>query len=665
MTLKTWLSTSNISSQKQKMTAGISILPPNGNLRESPTQGCALPTVTCGRMKPKRSKNWKAKSVEDGLESVEQSDYGFLEYFSLRQYNPREIITDTSSHLGSSHHGSWNPYENSWNHAKDWNSFSSAQFYPGTLNRQDAATKKRNRRNRPQSLLQENHQRKYHFQSDHLRTSTPLTNPPLCADLNRYNLEKCRNKNKNSSSSILKRNSVLSKLRPDKWMGLEGTLQRSRSRDDGLNTSKNAGVTASQPDILASHVTSTTTNSSPNPVISPPAPLSILPPTCRNAEANVSTTLPRRRRTSDNKENTLFARGKRWLTGGSSTAPTKDDSLKMNRINVSSVVNSNCTPPREEEVKLDNKKPYKECIQYDQNRNECRIDKIQNSGGVRVSPEKHPLERLPTEKHPLERLRCRKPLSFYLLEDYLSPVKASSGVELDEYLNKTPRVLFNECPQRPLPPTPGWDTPSLSPPHSLVSGLSCHRDTAALSPSTDGSLNLIDTPPDSEKADQGGCYSPSSSSSRRERDPPYFSPSHLAEKRKSWQTSLFLPTQNAHSPPSIKSYSSSKVGNANNLRRNSQNLESRSSTQSSFHYPSYSHSFNYSSLSNNYFRPYASSTLRSMENLHSSSSSFTLDSGYSSRTLLNYPKRTNSNAKDRKRSRNSEIRYNKVRKSYT
>ncbi|ROT64692.1 hypothetical protein C7M84_017355 [Penaeus vannamei] len=59
--------------------------------------------------------------------------------------------------------------------------------------------------------------------------------------------------------------------------------------------------------------------------------------------------------------------------------------------------------------------------------------------------------------------------------DYLSPVRAAGGVApagvvLDEYVGRAPRLVFretsHEAPQRPVPPTPEWDTPSLSPPPS-------------------------------------------------------------------------------------------------------------------------------------------------------------------------------------------------------
>lgn len=82
-----------------------------------------------------------------------------------------------------------------------------------------------------------------------------------------------------------------------------------------------------------------------------------------------------------------------------------------------------------------------------------------------------------TLEHPsrtdARKLRPRRPRTFYLLEDYLAPVRG--GLELDECVG--PRILFP--PPRPAPPTPEWETPSLSPQPSGSTVMSTPRTTTS------------------------------------------------------------------------------------------------------------------------------------------------------------------------------------------
>lgn len=512
MTLKTWLSISNVHVQKSKMSGGVSILPIS-NPHESPTRGCTLPT-SCGPLKVRRHKDWKTRSVEDGLESsLEQGDYGFLEYFSSRQCSTKDYYESPRSKVTPC--GRWNSMLNhAWGHTNsDWKSFAPTQFYPATLTRQDTSTatnssRKRSRRERPHSIHHDA-THKCFFRSDDVCTSTPIGNLsqspaykdnafihsqfPLHAFSQRC-FEKPKNSHSSISSGILKRNSVLAKLRPDKWKSLEGTLRRCRSRDDVLASSqKKSTLGASQPDLLVSHNACnkeeiTAVKSGRRNFISPPAPISILPPTCRHAPANVSQTLPRRKRPSgSNKENTLLARGRRWLTGGSTNKENDRNKTNLMGETTPCFQESGETPDRERILK----QSFGENV-FSPERRLTRGETFM-SGQERDRP----VVRQHQEKHPFEQMRCRRPLTFYLLEDYLSPVKAPPGIELDEFLGKAPRILFNQAPHKHLPPTPEWDIPSLSPPSSQISGGSRPQEQGSsfvpTSPSGNGGSTLGDS----------------------------------------------------------------------------------------------------------------------------------------------------------------------------
>ena len=263
---------------------------------------------------------------------------------------------------------------------------------------------------------------------------------------------------KNGSSGsrgITKRHSVLWKLKPERWKAQEdGTLRRCRSKDDVLHPSprhvpsSSSLLAASHPDLVTSHLTIPTENGGV-----PPA-LSILPPSRRNS----CQTLPRR--ASHGSKDTLFARGKRWLA---SHRPDHKEHHKDTRII-----------------------PDYRLVEHRAERkvNELQADRGQSELTVNVDTVEVPQIR--TETLP-RKLRPRRPRTFYLLEDYLTPVQG--GTELDECVG--PRLLFP--PPRPAPPTPDWGTPSLSPPLTVTP-----RTTASL---------LDPCEPSLEKSG-GGLYSP-------------------------------------------------------------------------------------------------------------------------------------------------------------
>ncbi|CAL4082997.1 unnamed protein product, partial [Meganyctiphanes norvegica] len=465
------------------------------------------------------SREWRVRSVEDGLEA-ENGDYGFLEYYTLRRTSSRDTsLTEPRPQLN---YGTWSRLNG--NVTNPWNAthHSPAQFYPGTLNRQDKSSRKQSRRDvRPQS---------YHIEQqwhdDDIRTSTPLSltpsshleppytpaiEPPPPQPQQQVHKDQVDSGENNNRRGIVKRNSLLWRLRPDRWRTLDGSLRRARSRDDGLDAprpGRKGDLGASQPDLLTSHRAAP--DNGPCDVVIP-APLSILPPTTRRAAANQSETLPRRTSHASrdsNASSTLLSRGRRWLQGASLNRVERS----QDRDNTEIMVQVDTVPPKIPETSL---------------RIPDGPPRLPN-GTVGSGPTHYSSTSVPRgtvrecpEGERRSRTRSRRPRTFYLLEDYLSPVRnggvdrgsvrAPLGMELDEFIGRAPRLVFNETPQRPMPPTPDWDTPSLSPPPSSVASSGAPSHNGHCNHNGVGRTMIVDTMiPSPEKLSNGtsAVYSP-------------------------------------------------------------------------------------------------------------------------------------------------------------
>ena len=493
MTLKTWLSSSHSDVLKTKMAAAVDILPlhnptsPHRIINESTSHGLTvLPNgdVTLRRHKGHHhshslgGREGKFRSIEDGLESTaaEQSDYGFLEYYSLRKVTHRDHHYSDSKPAVT--YGTWNRINGSYGKNIGWLNNETCEFYPALQG--EKVSRKRSRGDRPRSYHQEERAAAA-WKPEEMRTSTPLSPAPssLADSHQQQHPETHRDNQPEEPSSphrgcgIVKRNSVLWRLRPDRWKNFDGSLRRSRSKDDVLSPSKGrkkSELGASQPDLLTSHGAGA--DDDPNNSV-PPA-FSILPPTCKSAVVNHSQTLPRGRRPSDaNKENTLLARGRRWLTGATfrgerATTERGDSEILVKVETVAPEWPISTTLPAGVAGSSNTANDIKDATSPMQKR-------VPASGDVLADLQQR------------SRARNRRPRTFYLLEDYLSPVRNPSinrtlnmGVELDEYVTRAPRLLFREAPKRPIPPTPEWDTPSLSPPPSLLSCQSGQSHAASI-----------------------------------------------------------------------------------------------------------------------------------------------------------------------------------------
>ncbi|XP_042213674.1 uncharacterized protein LOC121860571 isoform X2 [Homarus americanus] len=517
MTLKTWLSGSHGTSHKHNkstvdilsshdvphppklgLSKGLTTLP-NGDvtLRRGLKNPFSTLTRTGGR-------EWRVRSVEDVVEA-EGGDYGFLEYYSLRRTSSRDTtLTDPRPTLT---YGTWSRLNGTWGR---WVDPSPAQFYPGTLTREDKTDRKRGGGDHRSCT--------YHLEDpwspEDMRTSTPLSSTTSSIqDLPAPSITHSQQPQQTGSAAgettrrgIVKRNSLLWRLRPDRWRGTDCSLRRARSRDDGLDVNRGrrkGDLGASQPDLLTSH------RAPGNPVqcdvVSSPAPLSILPPTTRRAAH--SETLPRRSRHSskENNTNTLLARGRRWLHGASlgradrvmereeSELMVQPETMMTHRVASTNSINTAC------------RNNHKKALSSSTVSGPHMFGSLGREAGE-------------SDLWRRGRARSRRPRTFYLLEDYLSPVRsagvAPAGVVLDEYVGHGPRLVFrelsNEAPQRPLPPTPEWDTPSLSPPSSVMNG---HHPTPlqhhGLHHHTGGPSVFVDAIiPSPEKSGGSSVYSP-------------------------------------------------------------------------------------------------------------------------------------------------------------
>lgn len=257
---------------------------------------------------------------------------------------------------------------------------------------------------------------------DDMRTSTPLSPGHILGALSPLPGVPEHNTNR----GITKRHSVLWKLKPERWRAREdGTLRRCRSRDDVLQPSPRhipppSHLAASHPDLVTSHL------ALPSEMGAPPA-LSILPPSRRPS----SQTLPRR--ASHGSKDTLLSRGKRWLAS---------HRLEHNKEQKDAVKDPRIIPD----------------YRLLEHRAEQRIAEQQSDRGQSELTVQLETVEAPNNRNDTRKVRPRRPRTFYLLEDYLAPVRG--GLELDECVG--PRILFP--PPRPAPPTPDWGTPSLSPP---------------------------------------------------------------------------------------------------------------------------------------------------------------------------------------------------------
>lgn len=256
---------------------------------------------------------------------------------------------------------------------------------------------------------------------DDMRTSTPMSTGHILSSVSPLpgvpeNI---------SSRGITKRHSVLWKLKPERWRTREdGTLRRCRSRDDVLQPSPRhvpapAHLAASHPDLVTSHL------ALPSEMGAPPA-ISILPPSRRSS----SQTLPRR--ASHGSKDTLLARGRKWL------ASHRLDHQKEQKEN-------NKDPRIIPDYRLLEHRAEQRIAEQHTERGQSELT-------VQLETVEAP------NRTDARKLRPRRPRTFYLLEDYLAPVRG--GLELDECVG--PRILFP--PPRPAPPAHDWETPSLSPP---------------------------------------------------------------------------------------------------------------------------------------------------------------------------------------------------------
>ncbi|XP_066976524.1 uncharacterized protein [Macrobrachium rosenbergii] len=515
MTLKTWLSGGHVANHKHHhkgpvdvvlpldvngaklgLTKGLTSLP-NGDvtLRRGMKNPFSTLTRTGGR-------EWRVRSVEDVVDA-EGGDYGFLEYYALRRTSSRDTaLTDSKAALT---YGTWNRLNGSWG---QWDVPGTAQFYPGTLNRGSKLEHKR-----ISDYNHRNYQLDETWRPEDMRTSTPLstaggadTQPSSSLQHQHIQQQKVEEVDTNRRP-VVKKNSLLWRLRPDKWRGFDGSLRRARSRDDGLDASRvqrKGDLGASQPDLLTSH----RAPGDPIPFeIGSPPPFSILPPTTRRAAH--SETLPRRSRHSSKENNgtsTLLAKGRRWLNGASLGRADHSNNRGISELVVQpETIDPQKFTPNNVSSFSNRQKNLKNAV------NSLTL------GGHRIYSN---IERdgWDEELWRRGRPRARRPRTFYLLEDYLSPVRTlggipPAGVVLDEYVGRAPRLVFREMsredPQRPIPPTPEWDTPSLSPPPSSV--LSGHQPIYQTHHShmVGGRSLFVDAIiPSPEKNDSSKVYSP-------------------------------------------------------------------------------------------------------------------------------------------------------------
>ncbi|XP_076029415.1 uncharacterized protein LOC143018156 isoform X2 [Oratosquilla oratoria] len=497
----------------------------------------------------KSGEDWKVRSVEDVLDhnvsSGENGDYGFLEYYNLRRTSSRDTVLSDRQHqfrnchqhdLHHHHHhhhhqhshtlayGTWSRLNGSWSKSTGWGGDGPSQFYPGTLARAEKAAAMRAKRAKSDPRPRSYHVAAeatrgppplFNWRPDELRTSTPLSStasthfdnllipppvqfgtsppppPPPVPPPPRAEKENAGPR----KPSLTKRNSLLSKLRPDRWRGisLDGSLRRARSKDDVLDNGKTrrkgseglGSVHGSQPDLLTSHLPARHPAMENCCDVLPSASLSILPPSSKRIAEQQWETLPRRNNVpshTDSMRDTLLTKGRRWLHGGT---------FRGDRT----------TERGESEI-------------------EVQVEAMPLC--VQDPPASLPRSAKNMDTYRRSRDRSRRPRTFYLLEDYLSPVRGQDrhvlgGVELDEYVARAPRLVFHVTPQRPVPPTPDWDTtPSLSPPPSSVHSSHGRRSggTPGTSSSSASGTNgvrsiFVDAIiPSPEKSQQSSLYSP-------------------------------------------------------------------------------------------------------------------------------------------------------------
>ncbi|KAF2369170.1 hypothetical protein FHG87_000091, partial [Trinorchestia longiramus] len=386
----------------------------------------------------RRRPDWR--SVEDGLET----DYGFLQYPSLQRPQKQQI---------------WRP--------------APGLAVPYT---------------RPVRV-----ERPAWHQDDLLRTSTPLSPGHVVSAVSPLPGVP---EHQATSRGITKRHSVLWKLKPERWRQREGgggTLRRCRSRDDVLQPSPRhnpppSHLAASHPDLVTSHL------ALPTEMGAPPA-ISILPPSRRPS----SQTLPRR--ASHGCKDTLFARGRRWFA--SHRPDHKDTKDKEPRVIPDYRLLEHRAEQRIAEQRIVEQRILEHRITQQQLAEqrtgghqllEQRIaEQLTERGQSELTIQAETMEA--PSRTDARKLRPRRPRTFYLLEDYLAPVRG--GLELDECVG--PRILFP--PPRPAPPTPDWATPSLSPQPSASTVLSTPRTTTSF---IDSSI----VPSPDTRVLSGSLYSP-------------------------------------------------------------------------------------------------------------------------------------------------------------
>lgn len=491
MTLKTWLSAGHGAPHKHSK-APVDILPAHDAAAPKLPAHRGLTTLPNGDVTLRRglrnpfstlmkggTREWRVRSVEDVLEA-EGGDYGFLEYYSLRRTSSRDTaLTDPRAALS---YGTWSHLNSAW---ARWPDAAPAQFYPGTLGRADKDQRR---------LSEHRHPRSYHLEEpwrpEDMRTSTPLSSTtssthdgppaPLAHQQSQQDAPQEGpqegGRREGNRRGVVKRNSLLWRLRPERWR-TDGSLRRARSRDDGLAAARErrkGDLGASQPDLLTSH--RAPDDGGQCDVVSP-APLSILPPTTRRAAQ--SETLPRKIRHNSkdaHAAHTLLARGRRWLHSASLGRADRNTDRGESEI----MVQPETLPTRPALDDADHQNSDKNNNNTNNNTGLPLSARKMNAKNRLVAAEVYgSLGRggVEAEWWRQGRDRSRRPRTFYLLEDYLSPVRAAGGVApagvvLDEYVGRAPRLVFretsHEAPQRPVPPTPEWDTPSLSPPPSSV-----------------------------------------------------------------------------------------------------------------------------------------------------------------------------------------------------
>ncbi|XP_050728116.1 dual specificity tyrosine-phosphorylation-regulated kinase mbk-2-like isoform X2 [Eriocheir sinensis] len=498
MTLKTWLAGAHTPAHKHNKTA-VDVLP-RYEAAATP-QGSQLTALPNGDVTLRRNlknpfsaltrggaRDWRVRSVEDVLDA-EGGDYGFLEYYSLRRTSSRDTsLTEPRAPITCG----------TWSHLGRWAEHGPAQFCSATLGRGEKPERKRTHRDqRPRS-----HHLDEAWRPEEIRTSTPLSSTTPSAHPKQPRPQPPESRAESTRRGVSKRNSLLWRLRPDRWRSVEGSLRRARSRDDGLDVGRGhrkSDLGASQPDLLTSHRAPSDAGYCD---LVPPPPFSILPPTTRRAAH--SETLPRRtRHASKDSCNTLLARGRRWLHCSSlgradrvadrseSVLTVEPETIRPHRSSSSSNSNSSSSNKHNNSNNSNNNK-YDNSYNNKTHYNNTYNNKL--SSASRNNNHRNALNSLSLSGPPAAgslgreagenelrrrgRARSRRPRTFYLLEDYLSPVRAAgvapAGVVLDEYVSHAPRLVFREAAhealQRPLPPTPEWDTPSLSPPSSVMTG---------------------------------------------------------------------------------------------------------------------------------------------------------------------------------------------------